>query len=256
MSVNIQDWGRYAPERERIVVKRFAGKVLGLVFGIVLITGGTSADADWRTFGRTYDYMTMHRGGLEAEIYTDVDSKNGLTRNQVEIEYGLTNNWQASVYGVTSSGGGKPWQFSQIKLQTRYRFGQRGQFVVDPAVYLEYKIPTIAGGIPALEAKIIAGKQLGQWNTAANLIYETNLTSASIAAWKWSAGFNTEIGEGIRVGLEGFGDISGTATKQNLGPVISMPLGASGFRLNTVIGFGLNQHSDAISSRTIVAYNF
>ena len=215
------------------------------------------ARADWGTFAKSYEYMTSYRGGVDLELYTDMDGTKGVSKNQIELEYGITDHWMASLYGVATSGGANPFQFNQVKLETRYRFGERGQFVVDPAVYLEYKTPTVPGNNPGLEAKMILGKQTGIWNSVANLEYETDLTSSAIGQWNYTFGTNTEVAPGWRVGFEAVGeDLAGAAPTENLGPVVSGVLGSTGFRLNTWVGFALNQHSESIVARTKLAFGF
>lgn len=91
--------------------------------------------------------MTMPKGMWEVEYYLttevrDINRSNINTLKQwLELEYGIIDKWDIAIYQM--------WKFKNkrlendseyegFKVRSRYRFGQKGQFMVDPLIYFEY----------------------------------------------------------------------------------------------------------------------
>lgn len=227
-------------------------KILLAVVVLATVSGGCFAD--WRPYAYSYSYMTAYEGEREIEVYTDYDNKNGSynLKNQVEFEYGINSNWMASIYGVFSGGSGKDYKYSQTKLQTRYRFGEQGQYIIDPAIYLEYKIST--DGSTAVEFKEILSKDFGDHNFTANIVFEKNLSKSTEWSKGYSFGFSKLFSSGIRAGIEAKGSIADQNSTLFAGPNLSISSGP--LKIISAVGFGLNQASKDLYFRNIVAYEF
>lgn len=74
------------------------------------------------------------------------------------------------MYQMVKKEGSGSLDYEGFKLKTRYRFGERGEYFVDPEVYVEYENRT--GEKEALELKLILAKDLGKFNIAYNQIEE------------------------------------------------------------------------------------
>ena len=158
---------------------------LALVALATLLLAG-EARADRRIFGYTYPYMTLPRGGFEIEHYLDArfremddpstpaveDDYQVDWEHQLEAEYGITDNWDFGFYNVFRQ---KPFQglsYRGFKVRSRYRFGNPGDWFVDPAVYLEvsYKFDEVE-----LEQRLILSRMLGNFELALNLKLEQEI---------------------------------------------------------------------------------
>lgn len=229
----------------------FIVKIIVLFFMVML---SSSSFADWRPYAYSYSYMTAYQGEREIEVYTDYDNKSGSysLKNQIELEYGVNSNWMASIYGVFTGGSGKEYKYSQTKLQTRYRFGKPNQYMIDPAIYLEYKIST--DGSTALEYKEILSKDFGDYNFTTNLVFEKNLSKSTEWEKGYTLGFSKLFSTNIRAGIEAKGTIADQNATLFAGPSLSMSFG--GLKIVSAVGFGLNSASKNLYARNIIAYEF
>jgi len=78
---------------------------------------------------------------------------------------------------IFGHGAGESLKYQGTKFETRYRFGERGHFFVDPLIYIEYKIGA-SGEKIAVEGKLVLAKDIGKLNIAYNQIVELNSTTA------------------------------------------------------------------------------
>src|SRR5262249_31900537 len=144
----------------------------------VALLPASTALADRRAYGVTYEAVTAPRGELDVETWTtfapqgEVDggpSSRGM-REMVELEYGITDRWDAAldnmldvVSGDTESG------YAGFKVETRYRPTERGEWFVDPVFYLELQQLYRGDANQKGEAKLILAKDIGNVNIAGNL---------------------------------------------------------------------------------------
>ena len=134
--------------------------------------------------------MTAPRGELDVETWTTIAPQGEVEggpaargmREMIELEYGITDRWDVALYnmldmitsGETDSG------YAGLKLETRYRLSERGQWAVDPVLYLEFQQLFRGDARQKLEGKLILAKDLGNVNIAANLaVEEERLTDAT-----------------------------------------------------------------------------
>ena len=171
-----------------------------LILGFLLMISAGAAVADWRPFVYSYDYMTAYKGEKEVEYYIDFNAGNNNLRHQIELEYGITGNWMASIYGVFTQ---TPSSFSytQTKLQTRYRFGEQGLWVADPAVYVEYKKSSNSDP-DVIEGKLILGKKFGATNLIFNYVLEQNQVLGSTLQRSYILGISHFVLPTMRLSLE------------------------------------------------------
>ncbi|RJO66184.1 MAG: hypothetical protein C4523_13985 [Myxococcales bacterium] len=139
------------------------------------------ANADRRIFGYTYPYMTLPEGAFEIEHYLDMglngwDDPNTPKQekewtevdwtHQVEFEYGITDNLDFGFYNVFRQKPYDDFVYEGLKLRTRYRFGERDRYGLDPAIYFEVGY---FGDEVKLEEMLILSKVLGGWELSFNL---------------------------------------------------------------------------------------
>jgi len=114
---------------------------------LLVLLGASLARVDRRSYVWTYEYMTMPKGHSELEYYlthkvTDFhkyDKKN-TWQPQLEFEYGLTDRWDIAVYQgwqQTNTDTDDEFEYTDTKLRTRYRFGEKGMYPLDTLLYLE-----------------------------------------------------------------------------------------------------------------------
>lgn len=229
---------------------------LSLVFGFA-----QNSFADRRSYVWTYEYMTMPKGVWELEYYftsevPNINKSNINTLKQwLELEYGITDNWDVAMYQM--------WKFNNkrfendseydgFKIRTRYRFGRKGQFIVDPLIYLEYIRDDNWHKPNVGEAKLILAKDIDKLNISYNQILKANLESEGLAQWEYATSASYAIGNYFRFGLESKG--SYTKDKFAAGPTLSFSAKKFWFSLGTV--FGLNKRTDDLQTRVIVGVPF
>jgi len=224
--------------------------LLVLLFAVV-------TEADQRNYVWTVEYLTLPKGGAEVEYWFTAKTEDihqaGDTNyeHQIELEYGITDRWDVSLYQMFKQEGKESLRYSGIKLETRYRFGERGQYPVDPLIYIEYKLGA-AGEENAVEGKLILAKDIGKLNIAYNQILEAELNNGESPEHEYAAGISYPLNQSIRVGAEGKG--SYTEREHAIGPTISWVSGRFWATMGAV--FGLNKRTDDRQVRFIIGMPF
>ena len=238
-------------------------KYLLRLFSLAIVFGFTSSSyADKRSYVWTYEYMTMPKGRWELEYYLtsevrDINRSNINTIKQwLELEYGITDNWDIAMYQM--------WKFKNkrfendseyegFKIRTRYRFGNKGQFIVDPLIYIEYIRDTTNWHKPNVgEAKLILAKDIDKLNISYNQILKGELESDGLVQWEYAFGLNYAINNYFRFGLESKGNY--TKDKFAVGPTLAFATKKFFISFGTV--FGLNKRTDDLQTRMIVGVPF
>jgi len=237
----------------------------------------SSARADRRAYGVTYEAVTAPQGELDVETWStfapqgEVDggpSSRGV-REMVELEYGITDRWDAALYnmldmitsGDTSSG------YAGFKIETRYRPSDRGEWPVDPVLYLEFQQLFRGDAKQKYEAKLILAKDIGNVNIAANLALEEERTTEP--AWntevEYAAGTSYALSPAWMIGAEVFGkaekgEMGGINNRSWAGPTISWAAGGPGVLHGVWVtlagGAGLGGEADPYYARAIVGFQF
>lgn len=220
--------------------------------------------ADLRSFTETYEYGTMPAGRTAVELWhtqgrRDWTKATSQSFEQIlELEHGLTDRWDVAVYTVFKQVAGdemtsEPFRFSELKLESRYRLAERGQWPVDTLIYGE-----LAKGFGestyAVEAKLIGARDFGKATAAVNLIGELKFgkdlpeTEVELA---WAAGVTYQTTPKLRLGGELFGFAEEGEVGLAIGPAISLAL-SSNFWIAATGAFGLTDEADAFRARAII----
>jgi hypothetical protein len=221
------------------------------------------AYTDFRYYVWTYQFITMLPGKAELELYTRMDQTDLLDsqtvkwKRQIEVELGLTKKLDFSFYLVDGYKvtDGKT-KFEEVKLRTRYKLANKNEFVVDPLLYVEYKIQADRSYPDKWETKLILAKDINDLNLALNIIPEEYYKSGTKEKdWKVEYAFGISypiFKENIRLALEFKGDLK--EEKHLLGPTFSYR--GENFWTATGTVFGLNKNSDDVQAQVIIGLLF
>ncbi|TMQ18864.1 MAG: hypothetical protein E6J90_19240 [Deltaproteobacteria bacterium] len=237
----------------------------------------SSARADRRAYGTTYEAVTAPRGELDVETWTtfapqgEVDggpSSRGM-REMIELEYGITDRWDAALYNMLDviTAGDSTSGYAGFKIETRYRPSDRGQWPIDPVFYLEFQQLFRGDARQKYEAKLILAKDIGNINIAANLALEEERTTEP--AWntevEYAVGSSYALSPAWLVGAELFGkaekdEMGGIMNRSWAGPTVSWAGSGRGVLHGVWVtlagGAGLTGESDAYYARAIVGFQF
>jgi len=161
-----------------------------IIFKVILasVCAAFVAATAWatpRTLPFSYPNETLPKGGLELEMYTDLnplrvaadpsDASAGNMwapeyRLQTEFEYGITDRVELGLYQVFEApavpGGDNALLFDGLKWRVRTRLAEPGELPVDIGLYLE--LETMHDEL-ALEGKVNLQRRLGKVRLLANL---------------------------------------------------------------------------------------
>lgn len=227
--------------------------LLFVLFATMLLTS-KSVLADRRFYVWTYQYQTMPQGNTELEFY-QTSKLREVDQNEfrIEIEHGLTSRWDASLYEIFVQNEGQNLKWDAWQLRTRYRFGEVGQYFMDPLLYLEYNRKTEPSSPNKLEAKLILAKTIYNWNIAVNPVYEYFFAPDSKNEIGLDVGTSIEFHPKFVAGLESTTRIEFAeekdVTESYLGPTVSYASG--GFWLSAGIAAGVTEDSDDARFRII-----
>lgn len=197
-------------------------KFIYIIIALVLLTNIVRADK--RSYVWTYEYKTMEAGEVEFEHYLTLstplsDSFKGVTttNHNIELEIGMNDRFDFALYQVFSQTPSSSFLYKGYKMRFRYRFGEKGDYMMDPLLYFEYK------GKPdfsehGLEGKLILAKDIGKVNIALNPVLEFEYEDSGWESEiKYNAGISYKFGWLLRFGIEARGGKNG----HYIGPVIS-----------------------------------
>ena len=220
------------------------------LIGILLALGflgvqSKQAFAHARTYVWTQEYKTLPKGGAEIESHTiskvpDVgkhSGENSWTYEQ-ELEYGVTDHLSVSHYEQWETGNREGFddngvpnkdvtKYAGFKFESKYRIGESGKYWVDPLVYFEYEYDPrerFEGAPHTLESKIILSKDFGRFNATYNQIMDSKLGHKGRTEHEYTLGFNYEVLEGFRTGVEVSGQYWNPSVNRNeiaVGPTLA-----------------------------------
>lgn len=236
-------------------------KILFISAVVIISNFAVNLYADQRSYVWTYEYMTMPKVRWEVEHYftsevPDTRKSNINTLKQwLELEYGITDRWDVAVYQM--------WKFKNkrfendseydgFKMRTRYRFGEKGKFWLDPLVYLEYIRDDDFSKPNVMEAKLVLAKDINNFNISYNQIIKRNLEREGKSDHEYATGINYALWPAFKLGIESKGNYS--QEKTALGPTMSLSLGKYWISLGAV--FGLNERTDDLQTRMIIGILF
>ncbi|HSS03004.1 MAG TPA: hypothetical protein VLM79_38345 [Kofleriaceae bacterium] len=238
--------------------------------------------ADRRAYGTTYEAVTAPKGEVDVESWStfapDGEIEGGPSsrgvREMIELEYGITDRWDVALYnmldvtsGETDSG------YAGLKIETRYRPTDRGQWFLDPVFYLEFQQLFRGDADQKYEAKLILAKDIGSVNLAFNVALEEEKLSDD-GGWntevEYAAGVSYALSPAWIVGAEIFGKAEREAEMEGgekeienrswVGPALSWAGGGKGILrgvwVTLAAGAGLGEPADPYYARAIVGFQF
>jgi hypothetical protein len=225
---------------------------------LLLLSATTTASADRRLFTSTYEYKTMPAGATAVELWHtqsrttwddgDPGSATAL-ENILEIEHGLTDHWDAALYMVFTQLAShdamlpsQPYAFHELKLETRYRFADRGELPVDILAYAEVA-KEFGEGVYEVEGKGIFARDFDRFTAAFNAIAEVEFgpdVPETELELGWAAGISYEVHPKLNIGVETYGALEfedETEVLATVGPAIAVaPSSNLWFALTTGVG--------------------
>jgi len=183
----------------------------------------SEAFADKRSYVWTYEYKTVEKGRAEVESYftlstPDMERIRGTmeSEHQIELEVGKTERFDFAIYQIFAQKPEENLRYEGFKLRARYKIGEKGRYILDPLIYLEYK------GKPdfsehGIEFKLILAKDIGKFNISLNPIFEFEREQKWEFEPEYAIGMSYEVHKLLGVGLEAKGSEDG----HYIGPVIS-----------------------------------
>jgi hypothetical protein len=245
------------------------------IASVLLSLAGGTAFADRRAYGVTYEAVTAAKGELDVEIWSTYapeghvvngPASEGL-RETIEIEYGITDRWDIALYNMLDITSGESESgYAGFMIETRYRLSDRGQWAIDPVLYLEFQQLFRGDANQKYEAKLILGKDFGPMNVSFNVaIEEERLKEAS---WhpevEYALGASYAISPALVVGGEVFGKLEKEMDEIEslnwIGPAISWATSGKGSMRGLWVtlagGAGLGGESDPWYGRAIIGLQF
>ncbi len=246
-------------------------KKLGVLTSIILIAFALNiknAFAHLRSYAFTEEYKTIPQGNFEFEDWTTFTSPDGSKPAdnsfdyQGELEYGVTDRLTLAHYErwrtENVEGPDDATTYKGFKFETKYRIGEKGQYWVDPLIYIEWSTdPREHEHHNAIESKLILSKDINKFNVVYNQIMENELARDGRTTHEFSSGANYEIVPSLHAGVEFTGELWAPGSHQNelyLGPTLAW----EGKYFWVVAGalFGVNHAADDHQVRLIVGIPF
>jgi len=240
----------------------------GIFLGILVSLAASPAWAHVRHYVWTTEYQTIPKGEFELENWVTFkvpdteNSRENKIQYQEELEYGITDRWTLAHYQrfqtLNKVGPDDATVYQGFKFETKYRFGEKGKYWLDPLLYLEWATDFRDEDHPnAIEGKIVLSKDLGNFNVTYNQIMESELGEGGRTEQNFSVGASYEVLSDFRLGAEFFGNYWHPSSHRNelsLGPTLSYE--HKYFWVTAGFGFGVNHASDDMQARVIVGIPF
>lgn len=220
-------------------------------------------------FYRVYPFETPLQGHLELNLWDTYVPKSslpfkdfhttaerqGLWANALEAEWGLADHWSLGAYAVTEKADGSQTRFTQGRLETIYRFGERFDHWVNVALYGEYYRPRADLDIPQeAEFRVILDKDLGDFRVIVNptLTKYTSGEETRKLQFGQSSGIYYRRFYTVQPAIEIYSNFYEHTAE--LFPAVDLHIGHY-ITWNIGAGFGLNHNSDAFTLKSIFQYD-
>ncbi|HYM74017.1 MAG TPA: hypothetical protein VET89_13635 [Stellaceae bacterium] len=228
------------------------GKAALLLVGIVAVPAAALADFKVKL-------PDAEPGELELETVGNYGrSGNPATDNEQsfvhEIEYGVTNFWKTGLEFETGRdpGPGNHLKFNQLTWENWLVFGERGQYWLDPALFIEYGHPTIAGAPDEIKFGPLLRKEIGPTINTVNLFLAKEIGQfAGSGRMSFSYAWETRIATGwvVEPGFQAYGEpgpighfVPISAQDHRIGPQVFGAIhdfGSGTLKFNAGVLFGL-----------------
>ena len=247
----------------------------------------TPANAvDSEDFYRVYDYDTPAKGWFEPNFWiTYVPSSRGdygafyktwdrehLTAYTTELEYGVTDHFSLSAYVdfINAQGengaAGTGLRFTQGRIEARYRFSKPKAHFFDTAAYLEYHLPAKSyADSQEMETRVILERNFKNLRLDLNpslSFYTTGSERGNAPTANFNTGIYYERNAKVQPGAEyyaGYGELGNIPSLRYQQHLV---FGTTDFNLHRGltlqfgIGYGLTHHSDRVTVKSILSYEF
>lgn len=211
-----------------------------LLFGLLTI----QVSGDGRRYVWTYEYQTLPRGEAELESYTDfshIDTDLGRqasTALQYEYEIGMNHRFDVGIYQKFKQLPGSSLAYDGFKIRMRYRLGEKGTWLLDPLIYLEYK-DNAAFDQSVLETKLILARDFDRFNISLNPVLEFKENEIE---FEYAAGFSYHLYPILSLGLE----TKGNSENFYWGPTLSHGKNDLWFALGVLFPGAEDNNSDRL----------
>ncbi len=236
-----------------------------------LLAAPAASRADRRYYGETYDATTAAPGSLDVELWATHASAPranagapGQWDYQLELETGITQRWDVAAYGVVRQIAGADPELAAVKLESRYALAAPGTWFVDPVLYVELQKTIVEDRPFSVEEKLILARDFGPLNVSLNGAAEQEFVGGEVEPeYSYAFGTSWEFVPAFRLGGEIFGDRAKVPTGSGseafawqawAGPAVSLAYGRTWLVL--AAGWGLNDRSDELRARAILAFQF
>jgi hypothetical protein len=236
--------------------------ILGLALGLLMILCMLQESyADRRSYVWTYEYQTLPQGMSEIEYYGTIkvpdtnDPGIKTFEHWLEYEYGVTNHFDLALYQMWRTKDKREevdTKYDGMKLRARYRFGEKGQYFLDPLFYAEYKRSAEHHDPHQLELKVILAKDIGNFNIAYNHILSQALESDGVTESEYALGIKYKVNNRFSAGLESKG--SYLSDKYYFGPTFSF--GFRKFWISAGLVSAMHKRADDLQVRVIAGMPF
>lgn len=180
---------------------------LGLGLLIVLIFSPSAQAHRDDYMNETFVYRTLERREVELEFWSDYftekDDEAGTVAYTPGIEWGITDRLMVDS-AVTFRRLEGEGLLQRARTEARYRFGEEGSHLVDPAVSLEYEWEKEASGeiLAALTPRLVLNRDFKQANVTLNLDGNFRIRGTPVFAPGYRLGLRyPEVGL-VRYGVE------------------------------------------------------
>jgi len=194
-----------------------------LVAGIFVLALGAQSTADWRNYVWTFQYQTMGRGKAEVQPYFTLstpdmnDPKDKVTaEHQLSLQIGMNERYEFTGYQIFSQAPGEALRYDGFKLRWRYRLSDKGQFVTDPTIFVQYTgTPDFSEHVA--ELRLVLSRDFGKINVTLNPIVDFSGNGDWQTKAAYTAGVSRQIARVLKIGVEFMGSEDG----HYIGPVIA-----------------------------------
>lgn len=232
-------------------------------------------------FYKIYGYKTRKAGELEFVYWTSyiassnlnyqffdkIAERKGLVAHSFELEYGVTDRLTLAAYFDFEDPSAGDFKYTRFRaVFFRFRFFEKGDHFFDPAIYMEYYIPSKDyKDYEELEIRLILEKDIRNFTLVLNPMFEKKTSgskSGEGVELNYAMGLYYQKYRAFQPGIEyygKYGEISDfkefRAQRHYIFPTADLRFGP-GFHWHLGVGFGFSDASDDITIKSIFSYKF
>jgi len=232
---------------------------------LFLVTGFTAVQAQ-ENFYRVYQYETPLKGHLELTQWTTYIpnssqsydhfgkslSRDQLLATSIEAEYGVTEHFVLAGYADFEAPKGGDFNYTRSRIEARYRFGQRYDYFVNTAVYVEYYFPNHPySNSQEVEARLILDKDIEDFRLVVNPAVSKYVNGDEDQSWQpaVSAGLYYRRCKVIQPGVEYYDNFHEKSAE--LFPTVDVNISGA-VQWHVGVGFGVHKPCDDLILKSIL----